>query len=234
MKPAIVQIVRVPPSVWNSVPVERPLASVCRDVEASQRRIRKGVDLARERARYIQLCGWIEETVLNLIAAHKATAILILNRDDTERYLLLIETLQTAPSLLRRIRTVRRQTTLLTVIGAWVRAWVAFDMKERRRRRLVAALLTREWKNPAPLASAPPEKDPPLPLGRGFFSPGGEVEFQARLFRSLSLTRLAAMLPKMSPDDLALVAEMAAKRADLFAAAARSGSGVVEVLSAAP
>lgn len=230
MKPATIHIVRLSKTMWDTFPAERPIASVCRDAEAAQRRIHKGVDLARERSRYVQLCSWIESVALERLASGAAQATLALDPVDTVRYLLLIEALQEKPDFSQAIRAPVRRTTIRDVIWAWLRVLFALFSTSKAGRVLEAQLLTQAWRCPAnPIAEHPLVDDPRIPIGRTFFSPGRETAFQAALYRSMSFVRLQSLLPMLPAEEVARFARMAAHRGEFFAASIESG--VIEVLS---
>jgi len=62
--PLQVQLVAIPPKVWNSWPPDRQLVHLANDALGIERRIQKGVDVVKERVRYRQLCDWIEAKAL--------------------------------------------------------------------------------------------------------------------------------------------------------------------------
>ncbi len=72
MIPLDVHLIGVPEQIWRSWPDERKLADLAGDALGMERRIRKGVNVVKERARYTQICHRIEHLALELAQNGKA------------------------------------------------------------------------------------------------------------------------------------------------------------------
>jgi len=67
--PIQIQFIAVPPRFWSAWPKDRPLTLLAEDARGIERRIRKAVNLRRERTRYRLLCNQIESLAQELAAS---------------------------------------------------------------------------------------------------------------------------------------------------------------------
>lgn len=98
MKFLSLAFIELKPDIWNKAPVDRPFSALAADALGSERRIRKGVNLGRERSRYTQLCNWIELSAAKLLFSGNASGSLVLSDSSKSQpasdYLRLIEVLR--------------------------------------------------------------------------------------------------------------------------------------------
>ena len=207
MKRAIVIFVELPEQLWGTWPQDRSFAALAGDAMSSERRMRKGVNLGRERARYTQLCSWIELSALDLLRAGKIRHSLSLTDANGEApvslYLSLIECLQTYPDLLPKLRKHRSFWELLLF-------WLLRRKKGQE------------------------DASRPHPLGKTFYPPGTPVAEQEEIFERITVKRLKAIAPDLPDEKLTPLAEVAKKKAAFYHAALGRRSGIVEVLATLP
>lgn len=207
MKRTSLILIELPPDIWSALPKDRPFKELAGDAQSSERRIKKNVNPGRERARYTQLCDWIELSALKLVREetikHSVTWADGNDEDRVGRYLRLIECLQTNPALL---------TTLQKPVGIWDRIVSFF-----RRKVNVATDGVRE-----------------NPLGKSFYPPGPAVLEQQVVFGRITPARLQAVAPELAHEDLKAYGQLAREKAEFCSGAAKRGSAVVEVLAALP
>ena len=77
MLPVDIYFVAVPGETWSSWPPERALMHLANDAIGIERRIRKGVDVVRERVRYRMLSESIESLALEAFRSKRARAWLL-------------------------------------------------------------------------------------------------------------------------------------------------------------
>ena len=207
MKRATVIFVELPERLWTTWPQDRPFAALAGDAMSCERRIRKGVNLGRERARYTQLCSWIELSALQLLHEGKVQHSFDLSdmaADTTvPLYLSLIECLQTYPDLLPALR---KHRTFWEVVLSW------FEPRQREQE----------------------GASRPHPLGKTFFPPGAAVHEQQEAFNRITPKRLKAIAPELPDDQLTPFADLARRKAAFYRAAHGRRSGVVEILATRP
>lgn len=220
------------------------MAELSCDAAGCERRIVKGVNVSRERMRYIQLCDHIESTVAEL-ASGNAFQRVILEQSEWKQYVELLEALATltieelceemcegteevhVPGV-KTVEvsvpvTVKR--SLFHDFVEWVRSALGHPTPKpvRIEHRKVAApeLDTTRFEacleRPAPMVEF-------NRLGKSFFPPGEEVAFQQDFWSLLHRDRFRLRCLEVQPTALA------EKRAVFFEAARQAAGAVVELV----
>lgn len=208
MRQATLILIEVPPDLWKSWPVDRPFEQLAGDATSSERRINKGVATGRERARYTQLCDWIELSALRLLREGRIKHSLKWSDAEGEasvgKYLRLIELLQTHPALRANLRV--PLTLWDRIVAFFIRRPVDGEGKSTRDN----------------------------PVGKSFYPPGMPVSEQQGVYSLINPKRLKAIAPQIAEEERLPYVTLAREKANFCRAASRRGSAVVEVLATQP
>lgn len=208
MKRTSLTFIEIPPAVWTKVPADRPFSELAKDAMSSERRIKKNVNVGRERARYTQLCDWIELAASNLVREGQLKSTLVWsdtsNAGRVAAYLRLVECLQTHPTLTEALHRKRS-------FWEWVMGFF------RKAKAVEAADNVRQ-----------------SPLGKSFYPPGRHVEEQVAVFSRITPGRLKELAADLPDNALKEFEALSRAKASFCGAAMRRGSAVVEVLASLP
>ncbi len=256
MKAAMLVMVEIPQDLWSTFPAQRSLNSLSTDAVGNERRIRKGVAAGRERARYTQLCNWIEATTLSLQHDGRAAASLIWQDGTASRtvaaYVQLVEFLQEHADLFGILNKVIQDPTTIHTAPVprndepqrrkfsflkWLATFFGVSRGNKSSSNQSASNVSAPVQTPRrtldqemtrPLT---PRVDRPNTVGRTFFRPGEDVSEQVAIFGRLTVERLELLGVSLPRAELSALARLATEKADFFRQAHGRRSAIVEILA---
>lgn len=220
-----VHLVAIPARLWASWPTDRALALLAQDALGIERRIDKGVNVRKERARYTLLCNQIESLALRLVRSRKVTRCVVwtasaVGEKKAATYLQLIEALREHDighllEIASAIVASRKPSLLQQLAQLLQHVWRAFRHAEPPAQRREDELRYARKQ----------------PLGKSFYPPGRAVTQQREIFDGITEASIAALFPNCSTLTAQAFEHVAQEKARFYRHADRDGAAIVEVIS---